>query len=178
MSIKNLVFAIVLGLTLLAQGQDKKVERPFDFKCATEMPTTSFWFAEDGDHFNIRIMHHNGTKYAPFSQRMIVPNDMAQLLDNAEVAKITGDDLVIRWNKKNCDQRGAEIFSCVGGGESLTSAKKQIKPWLISRSQSTTHTAHGDFHKTTITFSYEIEGKSHDYLMEYSTDECRFEEEI
>ncbi len=167
----------VFGFSAWAQvGTKPKIERPFDFKCTTEFPTTSFWFAEDGDYFNVRVMHHNGTQYAPFAQRMIVPNDMAGLLQKSEVAKNTGSDIMLRWDKKNCKRLSDEIFSCVGGGESLTSAKKEIKPWLISRSETITRTANGEYKKTTVTLSYEIQGESHDYLMDYAPHECRFEE--
>ncbi len=175
---------MTVGLSLLtfasmSHAQDAiKIERPFDFKCTTEIPTTSFWFAEDGGHFNVRVMHHNGTGYAPFVQRLIVPNDMAGLLEKAEVAKNTGDDIMLRWDKKNCKRLNNEIFSCVGGGESLTSAKKEIKPWHISRSESVTKTANGEFKKQTVNLSYEIQGQSYDYMMDYAPHECRFEEEL
>lgn len=178
MSLKRVILAMTLGFTFLVHAQDKKIEKQFDFKCVTEMPTTSFWFAEDGDSFNVRIMHHNGTQFAPFMQRLIVPNDMAKLLEDAEVAKNTGSDIMVRFNKKNCTIRDSEIFSCVGGGESLTSAKKQIKPWHIGRTNVTQATAHGDFKKTTITMSYEIQGQSYEYLMDYQPGECKFEEEL
>lgn len=170
---------VVFGFRALAQvNPETKIERPFDFICSTEFPTTSFWFAEDGDHFNVRVIHHNGTQYAPFFQRLIVPNDMAGLLQKSEVAKNTGSDIMLRWDKKNCKRLNNEIFSCVGGGESLTSVKKEIKPWHISRSEVVTKTANGEFKKYTVTLSYEIQGESYDYLMDYAPHECRFEEAL
>lgn len=186
MMISKAIKQVFVGLAFLAFGSSSwaqsngavKIERPFDFKCTTEFPSTSFWFADDGDHFNVRVLHHNGTQYAPFIQRLIVPNDMASLLDKAEVAKNTGSDIMLRWDKKNCKRLNDEIFSCVGGGESLTSAKKEIKPWLISRSEVITKTASGEFKKYTVTLSYEIQGQSYDYVMDYAPHECRFEEEI
>lgn len=88
------------------------------------------------------------------------------------------DDIMLRWDKKNCKRLNDEIFSCVGGGESLTSAKKEIKPWQISRSEVVTKTASGEFKKYTVSVSYEIQGQSYDYIMDYAPHECRFEEEI
>jgi hypothetical protein len=177
---KKTFVLVTLGLTFLAHGQTApaKITKPFDFKCTTEYPTTSFWFADDGDHFNVRILHHNGTQYAPFMQRLIVPNDMAGLLDAAEVAKNTGDDIMLRWSKKNCTMAGDDVFSCVGGGESLTSAKKEIKPWHIGRSVVTTKTANGEFKKYTVNMSYEIQGKTYEYLMDYGMHECNSEEAL
>lgn len=173
--------ALTLCLTFLAHGQKSinpatTPKNLYNFKCVTEYPTTSFLFEDDGDHFKIRILHHNGTQYAPFIQRLIVPNDMAGILEAAEVAKNTGDDIELRWDKKTCDRLNDQIFSCVGGGESLTSAKKQIKPWHISKSLVTTQTASGEFKKYVVTMSYDIQGKSYEYLMDYQLSECEFVE--
>lgn len=61
-----------------------------------------------------------------FVQRLIVPNDMAGLLEKAEVAKNTGDDIMLRWDKKNCKRLNNEIFSCVGGGQSSSVFKDRL----------------------------------------------------
>jgi hypothetical protein len=168
--------AVIVCLTVLAQGQVKpsKPTKLFNFKCVTEFPTTSFIFTDDVDYFVVRILHHNGTQFAPFMQRLIVPNDMATILGAAEVAKNTGDDIQLRWEKKACKRLNDEVFSCVGGGESLTTFKKQIKPWQISRSIVSNQTANGEFKKYSLSMSYEIQGTSYDYMMDYQLDECEF----
>lgn len=160
---------ITFCLSVLVQGQ---VTESFDFKCITEYPTTSFIFTDDKDYFKVRILHHNGTKFAPFIQRLVVPNDMSMVLEAAEVAKTTGRDIELRFAKSGCKHLNSEIFSCVGEGESLTSTKKQIKPWHISRTLVTSQTPNGEFKKYTLTMSYDVDGKSYDYVMDYLLNEC------
>ncbi len=167
------------SLSLVAMVQSKPVAKagtknpfPFNFQCVTDTPSTSFLFSEDGDHFKVELIHHRGTLYAPFANRLIVPNDMGDLLDAAEVAKNTGDDIEMRWDKSGCKRLNNEVFSCVGGGESLTSAKKQIKPWAISRTLVTTLSSTGESKKYTVNVSYDIQGKSFDYMMDYQLNEC------
>ena len=171
------VFLASLSLVVLSQGKTvakptAKNPFPFNFQCVTNTPSTSFLFSEDGDHFKVELIHHKGTLYAPFAQRLIIPNDMADLLDAAEVAKNTGDDIEMRWDKSGCKRLNNEIFSCVGGGESLTSAKKQIKPWRISRDLVTTLSSSGEIKKYTVSLSYDVQGKSYDYMMDYQLSEC------
>lgn len=174
------IFVLFFGcLCFFAHGQEivKEPIKPtslYNFKCVTDFPSTSFLFTDDGDYFNVRIIHHNGTLYAPFFQRLLVPNEMAEIIEAAEVAKNTGDDLEFRWDKKACKWFNKEIFSCVGGGKALTTAKKEIKPWNISRTLVTTQTAGGEFKKYTLSLNYDIQGKSFEYLMDYQLHECEY----
>lgn len=168
-------FALILCFSVASQAQ--LITNPtklFNFICSTKIPSTTFLFTEEPEHFSVRILHNSGTQYAPFFKRMIVPSDMADLLEKAEVAKNTGDDITVRFAKKNCQRATKEVFSCIGGGESLTSAKKEIKPWQIERSLITEQTGMGEFKKYTVTMTYDIQKKTNEYMMEYQLNECEF----
>lgn len=169
---RAIFFSLFLSVSVFAGA----IQRPYFFKCITELPTTSFIVDDDATSIQIRVLHHNGVLYAPFYQRLIVPNDLSIVLDAAEVTKNTGPDFTVKFDKKDCEIKGDELFSCVGEGQSLTSLKKEIKPWHFSRAMTTTKTVRGVFNSYIVTLSYNLNGKSYDVVMDYQPHECRFSE--
>ncbi len=104
--------------------------------CITgDFPTTSFFLDETQDNIELRVINHNGAKYAPVYSGIVTPSDIDHIKKSGEFFDKIGDFFTIKFAKKDCRIEEDKFYTCVLSAESEISGTK-IKSVYFSTSES------------------------------------------
>jgi hypothetical protein len=110
--VKFLVLLMLVSLP--AQAAPKAAEEPIELTCVTEWPTTSFVVWSEGDEVLARVIHHNGSSYAPAIVGTFTPNDLPLLAERAALVKKMKNEMTFHWPRKKCKKLGELVLQCFG----------------------------------------------------------------
>lgn len=84
-----------------------------NLKCITSgFPTTSFLVSDNGPIVEVRVVNHNGLKYAPLYNGLMTLNDIDYLKRTAEFFSKIGDDFTVSFKKEKCKFVENKFYSC------------------------------------------------------------------
>ncbi len=163
---KLIYFLLFFPFFLKAQAGE------LDLVCVTEFPTTSFVIKEGPEKLNIRVIHHNGTKYMPIWEGIVVPNDIEQIQMAAETLQKLGNELDFEWNKKNCN-KDEGLLSCTGGAVDFEVGGLKVHPWALDQYHKTTVMQWGTFQQYNMALNFSIGDKNFRISNDFDVKECR-----
>jgi hypothetical protein len=164
---------LLLGFILITTSLMAKAEVPApDFQCVTGMPTTSFFVQNKADKVHFTIVNHNGNKYAPFWDRIVVPQDLPILSKYAETISKLGTVFELDFDKKGCNFGDHQNFECHGTGHNITSNGLTVEPWAIYTTDVTSKTLDQTFQHKNVTFMFYVNGESYTLTNNYDVEEC------
>lgn len=108
---------LALLFALLAPVSSIAADEPIELTCMTEWPTTSFVVSTEGEEVLARVVHHNGSGYAPAIVGTFTPNDLPILAERAALVRKMKNDMTFRWPRKNCKKLGEMIIQCFNSGD-------------------------------------------------------------
>lgn len=144
-------------------------------KCITGgFPSTSFLLSEESDHVELRVINHNGSKYAPVYNGNATPSDVEHIKKSGDFFEKLGDFFTIKFEKKNCRFEEDRFFTCFLNDESDISGTK-IHTIYFSTSESTDRIVGFEFNKKNVRLS--LREKPQDFLeyrleMSYYDGDC------
>ena len=107
-------------------------DQPFEFSCLTEIPTTTFVVWTEGEEVLARVIHHNGSQYAPAIVGTYTPNDLPTLAKRAAAVRKMKNDTTFRWPKAKCQHLGEMGLYCTGAtGTAEGEEGAKLKPWAL-----------------------------------------------
>ena len=140
--------------------------------CVSEFPTTSFFVVGQGEWVDVEVIHHNGAKYTPFWDSLVVPNDVPSLKEKAEVIQKLGDGFKFRWKAANCKVVNDMFFECLGGAEDFDAGGMKVHPWSLSVTEVTEKTPTQTYSHRSVRLYMTIAEKTYQILMNYQDGEC------
>lgn len=167
----------LMTLTLLfggyAQAQQQK-DSLVDVICVSEYPSTSFIVKQDGDQIRVRVLHHNGARYAPFTESLLTPNDLPVIQERAGFIEKLGDDWEFSLPRSTCEVSGPMFFQCVGDGTSFQSNGYVVQPWGLSVTNVVQKTVMGTYTHKNLSLKMESGApkKNYEVTMNYQDYEC------
>lgn len=166
-----LFFAI--ALTTTAQSNTPSI----DFKCVNRFPQTSFILKTEGSEAVLTTIHHNGTKYMPIHEGVVVPNDISYLKDVANVLTLMGDRNEFRFPIAKCKIYGPGQMSCANGS-SENFQGREMRAFYLHTSKITEQSLGRTFERLKVTFSVNVANfvPVQDLMMYYDTGECTAKE--
>lgn len=146
-------------------------------KCMTEFPSTSFFLNEGSKSIELRVINHNGSKYAPVISGIITPNDIDFVKKSGDFFQKIGDDFVIHFDKKNCRVEQNKYFTCFINDESVIGETK-IHNIYFTTTESVDRTESYEFTRKNVRLS--LREKKEDLLdyrleMSYYFNDCKIE---
>ena len=146
-----------------------------ELKCISGgFPTTSFLLSEKADHVELRVINHNGAKYAPVYNGNATPSDIGHIQKSGDFFEKLGDFFTIKFEKKNCRFEEDKFFTCFLNEESTISGTR-INTIYFSTSESTDRIVGFEFNKKNVRLS--LRENQQDFLeyrleMSYYDNDC------
>jgi hypothetical protein len=140
--------------------------------CVSEFPSTTFIIAGQGEWVDVQVIHHNGSKYVPFWDSLVVPNDIPSLKERADVIQKMGDGFQFRWKASQCKVANEMFFECIGGAEEFEVGGLKVQPWGLYVTEVTERTPKMVFSHRSVRLLMTISGKTYQVLMNYQDGEC------
>lgn len=147
----NHITRLVLSLVVLVLST-KAYALP-NLKCITGgFPTTSFLLEENKDNIELKVINHNGAKYAPVYSGIATPSDIDFIKKSGEFFNKTGDFFSIKFAKENCRIEEDKFYTCVIKEESEISGIK-INTVYFTTSESVDKIPGFEFTRTNVRLS-------------------------
>lgn len=110
------IFSLALAMVLFSPSalSAPAAEEPLALTCVTEFPTTSFVVWTEGESVKARVIHHNGSGYAPAIVGTFTPNDLPILAERAALVKKMKPDMTFTWPRAKCKKLGEMVLQCFG----------------------------------------------------------------
>lgn len=145
-----------------------------ELTCATHPLTTSFVLRKSEKFLDVSVVHHNGTRYAPFWYALVVPNDLEILRKKASLIEKTDELVKMRWPIEKCRFHEGFRFECFGGATAEPSNGVRIEPFAIYSSRVREDSIAGVWNSTFLNVSFTTEGESQMITMQYrdETGDC------
>lgn len=102
-----LILFALYGGSVFAAGAE-----PINLVCTTESLTTSFVAKTEGDQLLVRVIHHNGSQYAPAINGVYTPHDLPILAEQAKAVLKMKRVMDFHWPMKNCKRHDDLRFEC------------------------------------------------------------------
>lgn len=163
---------LLTTLTVLIGTSALAAEAPINMICVTEIPTSTFEAKENGNNVHIRLIHHNGTKFAPISKAILTPNDLEPLQKRAEMILKLGNKWEFDWDRSGCNADEPMFFQCVGGAKDFEINGVKIHPWAFSVSELTEKTIWGTYQQKNVSLRFDIDKVQYEITMDYQPGEC------
>lgn len=144
-------------------------------KCITSgLPTTSFVLEEKTDSMQLRVIHHNGTKYAPVFAGIITPSDLSLIQKSSDFWTRLGDNLKIHFKKEKCRLEENKFFTCSLPGVSDLNGEK-VESLYFTTSETVDRIPDFEFVRTTVKL-YARQGTD-EYKLEmgYYDNDCKIQ---
>lgn len=169
----NFLSSLFLSLTLLSTSAGAApVEAKISMICVTEFPTTTFEANQIGDEVHMRVIHHNGTKYAPFHDALVVSNDLDALKQKAQMVEKLGDYWSFKWRRSGCNADTPLFFQCVGEAYDFEVNGIKIHPYAFSITDTEQKTMWGNFKSKNVRLDFTIDKANYYLTMNYQPTEC------
>jgi hypothetical protein len=165
---KNVLAALSLLIAVPASAWEKEL------LCITEFPTTSFELVKTEKELQVRVIHHNGTRFAPFWNGLIVPNDLPLLQSKASLIEKMDTRWKMSWPLEKCEFHEDLRFECMGGATAEASNGMKIEPFAIYTTRLTEDSIAGVYRSTIMTVTFDVNGVSQTVSMQYrdETNDC------
>ena len=166
-----------LVITLLASlGQTGYAADNFSFQCVSSMPTTSFLLKQEKDKTVLTVIHHNGTKFMPIHEGIVVPNDLKYLQEKSEILTKMGDRIEFTFPVANCRKTTEGVISCFGGSREVRGGW-EMEAMRITTSKVSEVSSYGNFEHNRVTLTLHVHGFApiQDLSIYYFDKECKFE---
>lgn len=128
--------------------------------CVTEFPTTSFVVSTEGEEVVARVIHHNGSGYAPAFSGTFTPNDLKILAERGELVRKMKPDMTFRWPLSKCKKLGSPlVFQCFGTEdvqEGEDGAK--IAPFALYSTAKTEDGIAGHYDWISVAMTFDVDG--------------------
>jgi hypothetical protein len=147
-------------------------EPPIKMICVTEFPTTSFEIKQIGDKVQVHLVHHNGPKYAPFHDAILVPNDLDEMKAQADTIQKLGDEWVFNFKRSDCKALSETFFSCQGRADSFDKNGLKVSPWSLSVSDIEQKNMSGTYTLKKVSLNFSVNGKDLLISSNYQPGEC------
>lgn len=187
-TMKSLIFTffitLLFGLSAQAfESQEKnfveQTEKNFSpsdrFQCVTEFPTTSFFFMPAGDEktHNLRVIHHNGLKYAPIHSGIITLNDLPNLLTKGELLAQAGTSFEIPFDSENCRYIEENEMVCYQRNEA-TVGELDVRAYSLHSYIRKSRLFEQSYTQHVVSLSFSVGNRSYDITMDYTPNDCQF----
>lgn len=128
--------------------------------CVTEWPTTSFVVSTEGEEVVARVIHHNGSGYAPAFSGTFTPNDLKLLAERGELVKKMKNDMTFRWPKSKCKKLGTPlVFQCFGTDDVQEGeGGAKIAPFALYSTSKTEDGIAGHFDWISVAMTFDVDG--------------------
>lgn len=128
--------------------------------CVTEWPTTSFVVSTEGEEVVARVIHHNGSGYAPAFSGTFTPNDLKLLSERAELVRKMKSDMTFRWPKSKCKKLGTPlVFQCFGTDDVQEGeGGAKIAPFALYSTAKSEDGIAGHFDWISVALTFDVDG--------------------
>lgn len=167
--LKALILSLLFSPLALAEDEPAAV----NFRCVTSSPTTSFIAETKGEEVRLIVLHHNGVKYMPIHQGIIVPADLPLLAQKAEVMQKLGDRFEMVFEKKGCKTYGKNLFSC-GNGRVIASGSPSAERASLVTKTATERLYDVEFEKSSISAGFKVDGTYYSIDNDFYFGDCKF----
>lgn len=142
--------------------------------CVTQFPTTSYLVESRGEELVVRVIHHNGSKYAPAISGIFTPSDLPILAKRAALAEKMADDMTFRWPLKNCKKHEGMRFECYGTDDVQEGRDKaKIAPFALYTTKLTQDGPGGKYDYLDVTLTFDVDSERDGSIeMRYADGEC------
>lgn len=183
-SILQILVLLITSSSLASANQSKtpkalqaspkeRIEANINMSCVTEFPSTSFFVRQYDKEVKVRVIHHNGVKFAPIWSGLITPHDISTITEAADSVAKLGDEFEITWKRDACNADSEMFFQCVGQAQDFTTATgEKVHPWAISVYDVTENSIYGEFKKKSISLRFNVDEKSNQITMDYYPKDC------
>jgi hypothetical protein len=172
------VFTVMLSASLpvLANGTTPPVHSAgsINMSCVTSWPTTTHVVRTESDLVNVTVIHHNGTKYMPIHEGIVVPNDIAIIERKARVLSKLGTRMSFQWPTAHCSRTSAFLFKCSGGGPTEVNGVT-LTPFAIFTSIQEEQGIAGRVVRHQVSLHLIIDGESFITTMNYEPTDCEIQ---
>lgn len=165
----------LLLILVLSPFASQAAEPPsIQMSCVTAFPTTSYLVESQGEELVVRVIHHNGSKYAPAISGIFTPSDLPILAKRAALVEKMADDMTFRWPLKNCKKHEGMRFECYGTDDVQEGKEKaKIAPFALYTSKLSHDGPGGKFETVDVTMSFDVNGERDASIeMRYYDGEC------
>lgn len=156
---------------LLGQAQVARAEN-YHVICSTQLPTTTFVVQSDAEYVSLRIYHHNGPKYAPFHSGLLVPQDLKNFSEDAQIVEKMGSLVEAKWKQSQCQRKSEKLINCFGKVNSETPDGMVFQPFALYSSYIQENGIAGKLEYLELNMSYDLQGKSYQIPMKYLLQDC------
>ena len=128
--------------------------------CVTEWPTTSFVVSTEGEEVVARVIHHNGSGYAPAFSGTFTPNDLKILSERGELVRKMKSDTTFRWPKSKCKKLGTPlVFQCFGTDDVQEGeGGAKIAPFALYSTAKSEDGIAGHFDWISVALTFDVDG--------------------
>lgn len=170
--ISKIIYTLLFSTLISPALPAAPTEAVISMACVTEFPTTSFIAEQYEDVILMRLIHHNGAKYAPFHDSLTTPNDIDILAQRAQVISKLGDEWNFKWRRSGCNADTPLFFQCIGEAYDFEVNGYKIHPWSITISEKSETSLWGTFDSQNVRLNFSIGSDSHYISMDYQPGEC------
>lgn len=143
-----------------------------DLNCVTHPPTTSVYSEETEATVSFTFVNHNGSKYAPYWNSLVVPADIAHMQKKADVISQLDSTVKVEFEKSGCKIVG-DNFNCSATGKEFKSGPFTLIPWSIYSTNIEEKVVWGTYKKRQVTLAFQINRESYTLVMDYQPAECK-----
>ncbi len=167
------LLALALLPLTLASAFAEEENAAVDFRCVTSTPTTSFIAKTTGDEVRLTVIHHNGVKYMPIHQGIVVPADFPLLQKKAEVMQKLGDRIELVFEKKHCKKYGDKLFGC-GLGKVIANGETSAERASLLTKTATERLYDIEFQKSQVSAGFSVDGSYYSIDNDFYYEDCQF----
>jgi hypothetical protein len=148
---------------------------PLTLDCKSKAATTTFQLRSVGDEVVLTTIHHNGTKYMPIHEGVVVPNDIKYLKEKSTLLEKMGDRNEFRFPRAKCHTYGKGLMGCFGG-DTKKFGDTEMTALSFNTAKMRQQAFDTEVEYTKVTLSVQISGyvPVQDLVMYYYDDECKF----
>ncbi|MCO4795540.1 MAG: hypothetical protein KC493_17605 [Bacteriovoracaceae bacterium] len=111
-----------LVLNRIQEKAGSSNEIPINFVCSTEHPTTSISVETIQKNVILRILHHNGLKFAPIHSGVITLHDIPYLEKKGGLFAQMGEHIVLEFDLNRCKKHQTGNYSCYNSNSNTIGA--------------------------------------------------------
>jgi hypothetical protein len=144
-----------------------------EFKCETELPSTTFEAVSTKSSVQLKVDHHFGLDSIPVQIGVVTANDFPYLQAKAEVLKKLGESFQVEFKPENCESFGEHLYSCFSR-DTIRINGAEIHGYSFLTRVVTSKVYQYSFKTTQMVFSFIYQSMNYDLPMAYGPGECAF----
>jgi hypothetical protein len=155
----------------LSEKQSQEVNKlglkAFNFVCSTEHPTTSISVENLEGRVTLRMIHHNGLKFAPIHSGVITLNDIPFIEKKGSLFSKMGEHLVLEFDLARCKKHQEGNYSCYNSNPA-TIGELEVKSFGFQTYKSTSELYGMRFESLLFRLNVTVGNRSLSSTIEYS----------